>query len=268
MQGKTLFVGDSHSGGYWASKTGQVKFGDENCYGRIYSEEIAPCIVYADPGTSNSVYPRWISAMLEKYTDIDKVVIQTTHWDRWQMGYSKHLGFPELPNDYFLSTTEERKNFTLHSDYSTIDYSIVRWSDKIKFDKISASGNQMWPQHWAPKDWPGHTQEFCNTVVHHQILTHLVYEQYCKDIALIDSMCAGKNIPVYIWRINDDVEIPEKLDSFMPLTQTKLFTASAETWINNNLNIDISTMLQDEVHYNTAAHKLIATKFIPEVLNA
>lgn len=269
MPGRTLFVGDSHSAGYWAHKIDEPYFGSENCYGRIYSQEIEPCVVYADPGAPNSVYPRWISTMLKKYIDIDKVVIQTTHWDRWKMGHSTELGFTQLPNDYFLATHEEQKDFVLHTDFSTVDYSIVEWSDKIKFNGENlVSGNQKWPQHWTPKNWPGDTQEYYNTVVHHQVLTHLVYEQYCKDIALIDSMCKTLDIPVYIWRINDHVELPNILESFVPLTQTKLFTTSAETWIKDNLNIDIATMLQDEVHYNVEAHKLIATKFIPEVLNA
>ena len=69
MPGRTLFVGDSHSAGYWAHKIDESNFGSDNCYGRIYSQEIAPCVVYADPGAPNSVYPRWISSMFKKYID-------------------------------------------------------------------------------------------------------------------------------------------------------------------------------------------------------
>ena len=142
MPGRTLFVGDSHSAGYWAHKIDETNFGSDNCYGRIYSQEIGPCVVYADPGSPNSVYPRWISSMFRKYIDIDKVVIQTTHWDRWKMGHSNELGFTQLPNDYFLATHEEQENFVLHTDFSTVDYSIVEWSDKVKFNGTNlASGN-------------------------------------------------------------------------------------------------------------------------------
>lgn len=269
MQNKTLFVGDSHSGGYWAHSLDDPKFGDTNCYARFYAKEINPCIVYADPGAPNSVYPRWISNMLKKYSSIDKIFIQTTHWDRWKMGYSKDIGFTQLPNEYFLTTHEDSEDFTLHTDFSTIDYSVVEWSDKIKFNgKNLIDGNQQWPQQWAPGSWPGDEQGYYKTVVHHQVLTHLVYEQYCKDIALIDAMCRERDIKVYIWRINDHVELPSNLNEFYNLTQTKLFTTSAQSWIKKNLNKDISKMLQDEVHYNQEAHEIIGTKFIPEVLNA
>lgn len=270
MQNKTLFVGDSHSAGYWSTNIiSDVHFGDENCYGRFYAKEIEPCIVYADPGAPNSVYPRWVASMLDRYPTIDKVVVQTTHWDRWKMSHSKELGYTQLPVDYFLATHEQEEDFTLHTDYSTLDYSVVEWSDKIKFNgKDLIDGNQKWPQYWAPREWPGDSQEFYKTFVHHKALSHLVYEQYCKDIALIDSMCRDKNIPAYVWRINDQVEMPENVNGFRKLTQTKFFPTSAETWIKNNLNIDITTMLKDTVHYNKEAHKIIATKFIPEVLNA
>ena len=265
MQNKTLFVGDSHTGGYWSDNLNNIHFGDENCYGRIYAEKINPSIVNADPGAPNSVYPRWIANMLGTYPTINKVVIQTTHWDRWKLAYSKELGFTHLPVNYFTATHEQSENFILHTDYSTRDYSVVEWNDKIRFDNLE-SGNQQWPAQWAPKDWPGDTQEYYKTAAHHQVLTHLTYENYCKDIALIDSMCAEKDIQVYVWRINDYVELPSNKDEFRKLTHTKFFETSAESWIKNNLNVDISKMLKDIVHYNNEAHELIATKFIPEVL--
>lgn len=267
MQNKILFVGDSHSAGYWTDTLNNVHFGDENCYGRIYAEKISSSVVYADPGAPNSVYPRWIANMLKTYPVIDKVVIQTTHWDRWKLACSSELGFAHLPINYFTATHEETENFIFHTDYSNRDSSVVEWNEKIKFNNLE-NGNQKWPAYWAPRDWPGDSQEYYKTSAHHQVLTHLTYENYCKDIALIDSICAEKNIQVYVWRINDYVELPNTKDTFRKLTHTKFFKPSAQSWIKNNLDIDISKMLKDVVHYNKEAHNIIATKFIPEVLKA
>jgi len=102
---------------------------------------------------------------------------------------------------------------------------------------------------------------------HTDVTTHLTHETYCRNLSLIDLICKEKDIPVYVWRINDKVDWPKKFDTYSKLSNTKIFPQSAESWINEYQGIDITKTQVDEEHYSVDTHKLIAHKFIPELLN-
>jgi hypothetical protein len=267
-QGKILFVGDSHTYGYWHDSAKEFTHTwSKNNYAQIYATDIAEsqCYVYALASAANEVYPKWIRYMMNIHSDISAVVLQTTYWDRWMMGSSTTFEFDELSLDHFTKICHRDNNVILYSDDTTVNYENIQWPDKVKFDYIKEN-NSFCPEYNGGGDWPGYAKNYMSTKFHHEILTHLTYEKYNKDIALIDSMCAAKDIPCYVWRINDRVEIPKTFDTFRDLTQTKVLRQPANMWIKENLNIDIDTMRLDGEHYNIEAHKLIAHNFIPELL--
>ena len=272
-QNNILFVGDSHSHGYASKATDSPtkwtvsKWGDNN-YAEYYSRNIedSQCYVYSSPGACNQIYPRWIRDMLNKHNDISAVVLQTTHWDRWQLAFSKHFGFDELAPDHFTQLHFQDESVVLYEDYFTQNYENVEWFDKVKFHQPHGAKADLWPWHYKDNVWPGDEKPYFNTKFHHEVVTHLTHEQYSKDIALIDAMCAEKDIPCYIWRIIDGVEMPNNFNHYRNLTQTHVMHTPANIWIKENLNMDIETMKVDKVHYNNEAHKLIAKHFIPELL--
>lgn len=270
MQDSILFIGDSHAHGYWYdTEINDLRFWDINNYAQIYANDIASskCYVYSYPGAPNNKYPRWIKHMLNIHPDISAVLLQSTYWDRWIMANNIRLDFPELDVGHFTRKFYSDDNVILYDDYNTIEHIYLEWNEKPKWGSISKY-NESVPDLNGLLNWPGYNSKYMHIKFHDEILTHLTYEMYSRDIALIDTICAEKNIPVYIWRMTDRVEFPEKFDSFKKLTNTKIFRTPANIWIKENLNIDIDSKKVDEEHYNYESHKLVAHHFIPELINA
>ena len=79
---RTLFLGDSHSAGYTINNDGQALHWTENNYAEIYSaQNDQPCAIYAQAGGCNRKFPTWVSCLLDRY-DVNKIFIQSTHWNR------------------------------------------------------------------------------------------------------------------------------------------------------------------------------------------
>lgn len=265
-----LFIGDSHSHGYWYNKEkNKVECWDKNNYSEIYARDIAQqqSYIYSYPGAPNSKYPRWIKNMLNKHRDISTVLVQSTYWDRWLMAVNTDISeFPELPLDYLTYEFSKEQYFTLYEDYHTIDFSKGEWVEKPKWGNIKPYREQF-PDINGGLEWPGYSSSYMHIKFHDEIMTHLTYENYSKDIALIDAICSEHNVPAVLWRINDRVEFPKKFNMFRNLTNIKIFEKSAEAWILENLNVNLEDMKVDEEHYSYEAHNIIAKHFIPELLN-
>jgi hypothetical protein len=269
MQGNLLFVGCSHTSGYYADDNGPSLWSKNN-YAQIYADDIADkqCYIYGSTGAPNSKYPRWIRHVLNNHENVSGVVIQTTYWDRWSMGNNRTSLFLELPVGHFSYQHTVTDNYICYDDFNTLDHKVLEWNDKALWSQID-----YWK--WGnPGDikpgtlWPGYNEGYMQTKFHTEVDTHLTNENYCKDIALIDAMCDEKNIPIYIWQINERVQTAKNLDMFKKLNNVKIFETPATVWLKEELNTDIDTMKVDEEHYNYEAHKLIAHKFIPKVLKS
>lgn len=270
MQNSLLFIGDSHSHGYWYNKeTDKVECWDQNNYAQIYAKNIAhqKSYIYSYPGAPNSKYPRWIKNMLNTHKDISTVLIQSTYWDRWLMAVNTDISeFPELPLNYLTREYYKEELFTLYDDYHTIDFNKVEWVEKPKWGNIKPYKEQF-PDVNGGLEWPGYWESYMHIKFYDEVMTHLTYENYSKDIALIDAICSEHNTLALLWRINDRVEFPKKINTFKTLSNIKVFETPANVWLLNNLNIDIETMKVDNEHYNYNAHYLIAKHFIPKVLS-
>lgn len=266
MPDSILFIGDSHTSGY-LTEGDQFSLWQENNYAQIYAEEIAKeqCYIYAYAGAPNQVYPRWIRHMLDKHQNISAVVIQSTYWDRWIMGTSSNFCFDELMPDFFTKTAKVADKYICYDDHYMTPTNI-EWSDKVKFFNDDTP-NSKWPGDYPLNQWPGDHNPYYHTKFHHEILTHLTYENYARNVALIDAMCAERNIPCRIWRMTERVELPQRFDDYRKLTHTKAFRIPANYWVKENLNKDIESMKIDIEHYNKEAHSIIANHFIPEILN-
>jgi hypothetical protein len=79
-------------------------------------------------------------------------------------------------------------------------------------------------------------------------------------------MCAERDIPVYLWRINTRVDLP-LTNRFRDLQAIKIMETPANLWINEQLGVDIEDMKVDKEHYSLEAHTLIAHHFVPHLLD-
>jgi hypothetical protein len=268
---KVLFIGDSHCHGYWYDKSAdKVWLWDENNYSTIYACHLASgqCYVYSQGGAPNRKYVRWIRHMLEQHNDISAVSLQATYWDRWVMGCNlaeddtPGFGFPSLPLGYFTKQFFKSDKVILYEDNKTINGKIVEWTEKPHWIHKIKPYKDNYP---GATPWQGYERNYMQIKLFNDLLTHITDEDYHKDIALIDSMCAERGIPVYLWRINARVYLP-LTNKFRELQAIEIIETPADLWINQQLGIDIENMKVDEEHYSLEAHKLIAHHFIPHLL--
>ena len=74
---RTLFLGDSHSHGYF-EMGGKVNAWESNNYAELYAlENNKQTVMYSMPGGCNRKYPAWLRTMLDRYNDIDEVFVQS-----------------------------------------------------------------------------------------------------------------------------------------------------------------------------------------------
>jgi hypothetical protein len=273
-KGNILFIGDSHCHGYWYDKSrNKVWLWDENNYSTIYATKIAEqrCYVYSQGGAPNRKYVRWIRYMLETHSDIAVVSLQATYWDRWLLACNliedgtPGFGFPKLPLGYFTRQFANTDKFALYDDNETNNGNIVEWTEKPHWIQKIKLHNDGYPDNTGKINWPGYERNYMQIKLFNDLLTHVTNEDYHKDIALIDAMCAERDIPVFLWRINKRVDLP-LYNNFRDLTNVSIVEQPANEWINDQLGVDIETMKLDEEHYNVEAHELIAYNFIPSLL--
>jgi hypothetical protein len=269
MQGNLLFVGCSHTNGFWGQRhkdgTLDKYIGDKNNYAQIYSNELADgrCYIYSSAGASNNKYPRWIRHMTNTHKDIKGIFVQSTYWDRWVMAADVKQHHRTIEVGHFCKTVKEEEKFIFYDDWNTTDFDVVEWFEKVKWASVG-NYTEGCPEFNGGYNWIGFDTNYMHMKFHTDIATHLKTEEYLKDIALIDAMV---NVPVYVWRINDRTQRADTLDVYKTLNNVIHIETPASIWIKENLNIDIETMTLDEEHYNEEAHRLIAHHFIPEVLN-
>lgn len=269
MQGNLLFVGCSHTNGFWGErdKEGvlQKHIGDENNYAEIYANELADnqCYIYSSAGACNSKYPRWIRHMLDIHKDIKGIFIQSTYWDRWVMAADLNQSNRIIQPNTFCRLEKETDNLMFYDDLNTTNYEFIEWFEKVKWDSVGPY-TEGCPEFNGGYEWVGFDTNYMHMKFHTEINTHLKAEEYLKDIALIDAMV---DVPVYVWRINDRAQRADRLDVYKPLNNVVHIETPANVWLLDNLNIDIEKMTVDEEHYNKEAHELIARHYIPEILN-
>jgi hypothetical protein len=270
-KGKVLFIGDSHCHGYWYDKSAdKVWVWDENNYSTIYADHLAgsQCYVYSQGGAPNRKYVRWIRHMLEQHRDISAVSLQATYWDRWVLGCNlaedgtPGFGFPNLPVGYFTKRISESDKFILYEDNKTIDGKIIEWNEKPHWIEKIKPYKEV---NTGETPWQGYERNYMQIKLFNDLLTHITNEDYHKDIALIDAMCAERGIPVYLWRMNARVYLP-LTNKFRDLQAIKIMETPVNLWIREKLGVDIENMKVDEEHYSLEAHKLIAHHFIPHLL--
>ena len=170
----------------------------------------------------------------------------------------------ELDPGFFTKIEKTNDKVICYDDYNVDkNWKLVEWFEKIKWESIG-NYTEGCPEFNGGFEWVGFDTNYMHMKFHTEVATHLKTEEYQKDIALIDAIT---DVPVYVWRINDKVQYPEKFDVYKKLDNVRVFDKPADIWLLENVNIDIKDMMLDEEHYNEEAHRLIAQHFIPEVLN-
>ena len=253
---RSIFVGDSHSIGYKNSYP--PRLWRENNYAEIYSDiNQKPVAIYAMQGCSNQKYVTFIKTLLDYYDDVDEVFIQFTYWTRFLLATNTS----EKP----FVTNFKTNHFAQGPDSQGL---VDRWTDKqdIETDELHTEYNMhVKSEHYEifkgrHHGGPEENENFHYTNLWHKQLTHLEYRQVCGDLFIIDRLCEQRNIPWYLFSMNERVFIPDNFNYFGPLTNCKSDNkVHVEKWFNE----DVDKYKIDEEHYDYNFHYKIANEYIP-----
>jgi len=276
---RTLFLGDSHSCGYYVENHNDVNkaepvFWSKNNYAEVYSKvNKKPVIIYAIPAGCNKKYPTWLKAMFDYYPDIDEVFIQSTYWNRHLLGVNKYLDLADglKPNHFSHGPNPPPA--------SKDDPLIERWADVQVTDKYIEIATRTDPK--KINEYKGFNlnelstgmqdlfanQTYEYTKLWHEHITHLQYKEYCGDLFIIDNLCKQYSVKWHLWSINDRVVIPSQLDFYGSLNNCIRPVLNAEQWIKQHHGIEIEKHTLDGEHYTKEIHNIIGKEYIPYVKN-
>lgn len=269
-----LFVGCSHSSGYQTDVNEKVSLWNSNCYPQIYSQLFdKEVVIYAEAGVGNYMYPNWVKNVLDRH-DIEKVVIQSTYWNRYHLMINQNLdyGFGVHTSDYFIDESEPRDEKIIRYTDFFIRENTLQFYTKMdmfqQFRGIDIAVNDG-KSNRNIRDVLGELRDndYSYTKTWFELITPLAYTGFIKDFMIIDRLCEKANIPCYVWRINDRIEMPEQLDFYMPFTNTIFEHQSAEEWIEDRYDLDISKETIDGEHYNDKVHEIIAKDYLVDKFN-
>lgn len=274
---KTLFIGDSHSTGYYMSNLDTPhptpNFWGNNNYANIYSKTNKKnTVLYAMPNACNKKYPIWLHTMLNKYSDIDSVFIQSTYWNRDLLAANKNLDIADgMKSDHFLKPGTDLYPIPLHRQHEFIE----RWTDDIVSDDYIENCVRTAPNS-KHLEYKGFTFEELDTGMEntlnmpyayvklwHEHITHLQYREFCSNLFIIDTLCKRYGVKWHLWNINNRVVMPKNLEFYGPLDNCVRADHSAEDWLVKHHKLKIDEYTLDGEHYNENIHNIIATEYIP-----
>jgi hypothetical protein len=274
---KTLFIGDSHSAGYYMSNLNlphptPVFWADSN-YANIYSKENEEHVaLYAMPNASNKKYPIWLNSMLNKYSDIEQVFIQSTYWNRDLLAANKNLDIADgMKSEHFMKPGTDLYPVPLHRQHEFIE----RWTDELVTDNYIENCVRTAPnsKHLEYKGF-SHEELHCGmenilnmpyayVKLWHEHISHLQYREFCSNLFIIDTLCKRHNVKWYLWRINERIVMPNDIEFYGPLENCTRADISAEKYIKKYHGLNIEDLTLDGEHYKFNVHKIIAHEYIP-----
>ena len=272
---KSLVIGDSHSSGYSMKDLDTpeplpVLWGDAN-YAELYSHaNDKSVVVYAQKFGCNKKYPLWVRSMLDRYSDIDEVFIQSTYWNRDLLAASKNLDVGDgIKTDHFMVPGRPYNTPIKSSEL------VKRWTDDLVTDDYVETCVRTGPN---TKDLefkgfdlnelyagmnPTFNMPYAYVKLWHEHVTHLQYREYCSNLFIIDAMCKSYGVKWHLWNVNERQYIPNNINMFGNLDNCIRSDISAEEFIKNKHNFNIEDKTLDGEHYETSVHDLIAKEFIP-----
>ena len=274
---KTLFMGDSHSSGYQMTNLNTNNptplYWTKNNYANIYSEtNNKEIVLYAMPNAANKKYPVWLNTMFNKYSDIDRVFIQSTYWNRDLVAANKNLDIADgMKSDHFCTPGKSKFPIPAHRDSPLIE----RWTDELITDNYVENCVRTAPNS-KHLEYKGFTFEeldcgmentlnmpYAYVKLWHEHITHLQYREYCSNLFIIDTLCKRYGIKWHLWHINERVVMPNDLEFYGPLENCIRSDVSVETFIKNKHKLKIEEHTVDGEHYSFNVHKIIGEEFIP-----
>ena len=265
---RTLFIGDSHTVGYQtvAGKTGpgSYSFWNSNNYCEIYQTLTnKPVVIYAQPGSTNTLYTTWLKNMFEKFDDITEVYICLAPLNRMVISFDPKLENEAVPVNHFTIEHQERtESVRKFSDQAIAGETVQILTKPTGNDYQNSLGLEFNPDKGLIK--PDLRKDpWMNVKLYNECNTMIEKKEFLLNLYAWDNICADNNAKLYVFNFRSRGVWPSKTDYFGKMKVTKRAEKSVEDYLQS-LNIQAKDyFLEDEEHFNIDYHTAVAEKYIP-----
>jgi len=260
---RTLFIGDSHSHGYF-EMGGKISAWQSNNYAEIYANHFnKKTVIYSMPGGCNDKYPVWLKTMFDRYTDFDEVFIQSTYWNRFLLSCSRELDVGEFTkSDLFLDDTLEKDDLIHRYTDHRVSDNYVEMIEQPRTENYEQFKGFEFDDMNTTHDFSLFHEKYTYTKIYHELTTVLQYKNYCMNLFTINELCRRNNVKWYLWNINERVFMPDNLDFFGKIDCVRA-PMTAQEFMKERFDIDTESEHYriDREHYIREIHRKIAVDY-------
>lgn len=265
---RALFIGDSHSCGYWSDpvKTGpgSYTYWNDNNYGEIYSKELdKPVVIYAMAGVNNRVYTDWLACMFEKYNDIDEVFICLSPFNRFRLAFDGVLSDDVVPIDHFTTKMESSDGvIDRYCDMTIQGENLQLFNKALDTDYTKFPGIDIDLAKGLGK--PNiRKNTYMEVKLFFELNSFIEKRDFLLDVYAWDRMCADNNAKLYLFNFTERLKYPQTFEYYGKLKNTVVASKSVEGYLLSKMIDHKKYYLEDNEHYNREYHSFVATKYIP-----
>lgn len=265
---RALFIGDSHTCGYWSHPTnqgpGSYTFWNDNNYAEVYSEENnKPVAIYAMAGVNNRVYTDWMKSMFDMYNDIDEVFLCMAPFNRFTIGFDGKLDDNVIPVNHFTNKMNSSNGIIdRYCDLTLKDEHLQFFNKFHSEDYESFPGIELDPQ-TGLKTPDIRKNTFAEIKLFFDMNSFLEKRDFLLNVFVWDRLCNENNAKLYLFNVTDRLRYPQTFEYYGDLKNTTLTRKSVETFMREKHIDHKKYLIEDKEHYNREYHTLIATKYLP-----
>ena len=270
---RALFIGDSHTCGYWSHPTkegpGSYTYWNDNNYAEVYSEiNNKPVAIYAMAGVNNRVYTDWIKSMFNRYQDIDEVFLCMAPFNRFTLGFDSKLDVEVVPVDHFMAAMEDNNGIIdKYCDHTISKDSIQLYNKPTSDDYNTFPGIDFDASTTGLKNPDLRKHTFMQVKLFFEMNSFLEKRDFLLNVFAWDRLCQENNAKLYLFNMTERLKYPSDFKYYGQLSNTVVSQKTVEGYLSSKHIDHTKFFIEDKEHYNREYHTLIAEKFIPWLKN-
>lgn len=265
---RSLFIGDSHTCGYESipGKTGPgtYSYWNDNLYSERYADFFdRPVVTYAMAGVNNSVYTNWLKSMFETYNDIDEVFICLAPLNRFVISFDEKMRDEAISvNHFMLKVADSPVDKDRYCDH-TVKEGIVQLFNKPVYDDYSSFTGFELSEIEGLKQPDLRQDSFMQVKLFFEMNTYQEKRDFLNCLYVWDNICNDHNADLYVFYVSDRGQYPSKTDYYGRLKRTTVSSKTVQSYFKSKMIDHQKYLIEDNEHYNTSYHKMIAENFLP-----
>jgi len=265
--GRALFIGDSHTCGYWSHPTnqgpGSYTYWNDNNYAEEYSR-IAnkPVAIYSMAGVNNRVYTDWLKVMFDRYNDIDEVFICLAPFNRFRLAFDGTLTDEVIPIDHFTTKMESSDGvIDRYCDLTIQGENLQLFNKALSDDYNNFPGVDVDMAKGLGK--PNlRKNTFMEVKLFFELNTFLEKRDFLLDVFAWDRMCSIHRAKLYLFNFTERLRYPTDWKYYGDLSNTTIATKTVEGFFKERHIDHTKYYLEDKEHYNKEYHDLVADRYL------